>query len=723
MLLEIILSLTVILPAVLVLSNHKTDTREWLFFLLSSFLSIWVFSNFLVDFDNDRALLWARTTFFAIVWACYFFYEFTLHFPERLKVSRRRRIFLIVSTVVVSVVSFTPIFITGVEIQNDVVVVVPGLVYGAFLVYYPIIVTLAFINLWKGYSSSRGIDRARAFSTMFAFVAMTIVTSTTNLILPVLFDYNDLAPYGGYATIIFTFGIGYSMLRHKLFDIRSVAARTFAYVSSIGSIVLIYTLFASFITDYFLNRELNQSAEKAIFIVFLTLTVILAKPVKEFFDKVTNRIFFRDVYEPQALIDSLNKTLVASSDLVALLTKVSLIIQENLRTSYCTFYVLPTSYSGARIIGAHRSEPELFSIEDITELLPKINTKICSIQGKTKDEISQKIKSLLIKNDFDVMARLVGDAKSEDPGIGMFFIGPKKSGVAFDKQDFRVLEIIANELVIAVENILRYEEIEQFNATLQLKIEEATKELKKSNKKLLDLDEAKDEFVSMASHQLRTPLTSIKGYLSMVLDGDVGQITDQQKQMLGQAFFSSQRMVYLISDLLNVSRLKTGKFAIERRPIYLPDLVESEINQLLDGAKAKNLTLSFEKPKKFTTLMLDDMKIRQVVMNFVDNALYYTPNAGKITVELTENNSSVSFTVTDTGIGVPKEQQHKLFAKFYRADNARKSRPDGTGLGLFMAKKVIVAQGGSLIFKSTEGKGSTFGFSFSKDKIKIEETE
>lgn len=257
------------------------------------------------------------------------------------------------------------------------------------------------------------------------------------------------------------------------------------------------------------------------------------------------------------------------------------------------------------------------------------------------------------------------------------------------------------------------------NVILTERLSMATIRLTKSNDKLKALDEAKDEFVSMASHQLRTPLTSIKGYISMVVDGDAGEINDVQKKMLGQALFSSQRMVYLISDLLNVSRLRTGKFAIEAKSIYLPDLVESEMGQLIEGAKSKNITLSFEKPSEFPILNLDDMKLRQVVMNFTDNAIYYTPSGGKITVSLKDKKDSVEFTVKDTGIGVPKDEQHKLFAKFYRAENARKARPDGTGLGLFMAQKVIVAQGGAIIFDSKEGKGSTFGFSFPKAKLEI----
>ena len=240
------------------------------------------------------------------------------------------------------------------------------------------------------------------------------------------------------------------------------------------------------------------------------------------------------------------------------------------------------------------------------------------------------------------------------------------------------------------------------------------KQLERTNGKLKALDEAKDEFISMASHQLRTPLTSIKGYLSMVLDGDVGDIAPQQKEMLETAYTSAQRMVYLIADLLNVSRLQTGKFVIEPAETHLADLVEQELVQLKESVAAKKITLTYDKPQDFPSLMLDETKIRQVIMNFIDNAVYYTPSGGNITVRLSQSPKSVEFTVVDNGIGVPKAEAHRLFTKFYRAGNARKARPDGTGLGLFMAKKVIAASGGAIIFNTKEDKGSTFGFTFPK---------
>ena len=133
--------------------------------------------------------------------------------------------------------------------------------------------------------------------------------------------------------------------------------------------------------------------------------------------------------------------------------------------------------------------------------------------------------------------------------------------------------------------------------------------------------------------------------------------------------------------------------------------------------------MTYQKPEDFPTLSMDENKIRQVVMNFIDNAIYYTTRDVKIDVNLEATPETVTYTVTDTGVGVPRSVQHHLFSKFYRAENAKKLRPDGTGLGLYMAKKVVVAQGGAIIFKSTEGKGSTFGFSFPRKTAEAETSQ
>jgi signal transduction histidine kinase len=574
----------------------------------------------------------------------------------------------------------------------------------------------SYLLLYKKQKTKTGLEREQIRYILVAAIASSFLAMISNLSLP-LIGQTSYIWLGPLFTLSYVAIVGTSIVKHGLFDIRTAIARYTAYLATVTSIVIIYLL-----VIIALSGANIVSSNLSVFqrIVFATIAVIsgfLFQPFKKFFDKTTNKLFYSDAYDAQALLDELNKTLVNTVDLEALLTKASLIIQENLKTTYVTFYIRETSYFDSRIIGAHRNQPEIKDINKIGELSKHIQRKVHSVAHFNKKQRDTDLNKVLSENEFEVVGRLVSTMDYEVVGVGFLFIGHKRSGAQYTKKDLQIIEIITNELVIAIENVIRFEEIEQFNVTLQNKIDSATKELRTSNEKLKALDEAKDEFVSMASHQLRTPLTSIKGYLSMVIDGDAGEISPTQKDMLGQAFFSSQRMVYIISDLLNVSRLKTGKFLIEPTPVYLPKIVQEEIDQLRDGAKSKDLTIEFVQPETFSRMMLDLMKTKQVIMNFMDNAIYYTPAGGKIQVALKETKKSIEFTVTDNGIGVPKEQQYKLFTKFYRAENARKTRPDGTGLGLFMAKKVIVAQGGSLVFKSKENKGSTFGFSFPKEKL------
>lgn len=593
-----------------------------------------------------------------------------------------------------------------------------------YAAYFSLYFGLSYVLLFLNSKQKQGVEREQIRYILYAAISSSFLALVSNLSLPLLgkSNYIWLGPIFTLFYIVIVFS---SIVRHQLFDIRAAVARLLGYTGSIVSLGALYITVVTVLSSTSIVGANLTTFQRIVFATIAVLSGLLFRPFQNFFNKITNKLFYRDAYEPQELIDELNNALVTAADIESLLTKTSMIIRTRLKVESATFYIRETSYFPSRIIGDSHAESNLNaqSMEEILELAPKLSTKIHLYGYESSDVSAKSIDTLLKKNNIEVLGRLVSTLEFQVKGIGMFLLGAKSSGGEYTKQDLKVLEIIANELVIAIENVLRTEEIEQFNVTLQNKIDSATKELKDSNEKLLALDEAKDEFVSMASHQLRTPLTSIKGYLSMVLEGDAGEITDTQKEMLGQAFFSSQRMVYLIADLLNVSRLKTGKFNIEQSPVNLAKVVEEEVSQLQEGAKAKNITLSYKTPKNFPELMLDDMKTRQVIMNFTDNAIYYTPDGGTIKLQVHNRDKVVEFSVTDSGIGVPKEQQHKLFTKFFRADNARKARPDGTGLGLFMAKKVIVSQGGSIIFKSKEGKGSTFGFSFPKANLEVTEKE
>ncbi|NCS83028.1 GAF domain-containing protein [Candidatus Saccharibacteria bacterium] len=412
---------------------------------------------------------------------------------------------------------------------------------------------------------------------------------------------------------------------------------------------------------------------------------------------MTNRFFYKDNYNVEQFYDELNSLVRSTINLRVLLHRSAELIQVALKAEYVSFFV----HSGdARVIFIGTEDAKRLPPEDIG-LLDELNA-VVSIEDHA---ISPTVRRMLVSHRIAVVVPL----HQNDALVGMMCLGEHKTS-QYTRRDLRLLRTVAGELAIGIQNTLSVQEIRDLNENLQQRIDAATKELRRSNAQLQKLDQAKDEFISMASHQLRTPLTSIKGYISMLMEGDVGKVSPEQKHLLQEAFVSSERMVRLIGDFLNVSRLQTGKFIIEKRPVDLAKLVRREIDGLESNAAARNIKFVYKQPKDIPAVDVDENKIQQVIMNFADNAIYYSKEASKIVVRLQKTAKGIEFTVKDTGIGVPLDEQAQLFNKFFRATNARRQRPDGTGVGLYLAKRVVQDHHGEIIFSSKEGKGSTFGF-------------
>lgn len=249
------------------------------------------------------------------------------------------------------------------------------------------------------------------------------------------------------------------------------------------------------------------------------------------------------------------------------------------------------------------------------------------------------------------------------------------------------------------------------NIRLFNQIQKANKDLEVANRHLQQLDQAKSEFVSIASHQLRTPMTGIMGYLSMMVSGDFGSIDPKHLIILRTLLDESQRMIRLINLFLNVSKIEAGKFTITKKEVQLGDVIEREVNELTKIASDKKLTLTFVRPKKpLPVIVADADKLQDVFLNLIDNAIKYTTK-GTITVSAEADNGGVTVHVKDTGIGIKPEDIHELFNKFVRAQGIAQIHPDGSGLGLFIAKSVVEGHGGRIWVDSGGlGKGSTFSF-------------
>lgn len=685
--------------------------------IVALILIFWEVTNYLADVDGTHALFWNKAAFAGpplIVLLSYYF----VRAIKNQSVSKLFTCILGSTTLFVVALVFSSLVVKGVtprQVEGEIVGYSPiyGPLYLFYLAWIALLVILHAANVAPSIKETNVRFSQQMRLVRIGTIAAILVPVITNLILPNLLGNSVSAKFVPIMSIVYMGALAIAILKHKMLDIRSFVLRAAAYTVTAVILGILYIAPLMFVLMKIL--DLPFYPDKFIIAVIVgTFAATNYHKLRDWFDTVTKRIFFRDAYDPTEMIAELNKQLVGTVDVDRMFASTANLIERNLKPEFCYFFLKTTEGHGAyRMIGGKGRKIKKEYTANLLSLLDK-QVKESNVFSDMLSPLSE-LRKVFTEQDIAGVARLAS-RESKEP-IGYMIVGVKKSGRGLDLVDTQVIESVSGTLYIAVQNALHYEEIQQFNKTLQAKVSSATRELRATNDKLKKLDETKDEFISMASHQLRTPLTSVKGYLSMVIDGDVGRLNKQQRELLTQSYLSSQRMVELISDLLNLSRLSTGKFVIDYGPVDLRDVVEQELLQIRDTAAAREVDLIYEAPKSFPVVRLDNTKIHQVVMNFIDNAIYYNSAGGRVEVQLLDTPSAIEFRVIDNGIGVPRELQRHLFTKFYRADNARRVRPDGTGLGLFMAKKVILAQGGSIIFESEEGRGSTFGFRFSKEVL------
>ena len=686
----------------LVLIRNSKKLENISFFLFTLLAAIWIIANYFgsAPIPEGLATFFLHLDFASGVLLSSVFLFFA---SEIGGVNKKARLTFLVSlpiSILTAVLVFTNQIFTISFLKDGVEIVYSNLgnVYEIVL-----LINFAVGFSWLIYKrhKAKGLLRNQ-FTLMLLGLLVTIVFAvTTNVILPSMIDSVGLTTAiqrFSYSGILFFIGItAYTIVKHRLFDIRLIVARTIAYSLLLISLAGIYSLTIFGVTSLFFSSASTSSTQNYLYVALAIVLAFTFQPLRRFFERVTDKIFYRDKYDAQKLINDIGKILASYILLDRLATHVLTTIKDQMRVLTTDLIVIDAErvYFEAQkfFVGFHDS---------LLHNLNKFNNPITVFDQLEEGEL----KEIMRQYGMSVIVRL----STRDQIVGYLLLSEKLNGDIYNDGDINVLQIIGDELAVAIENAKSYTKIQRFNLTLQEKVKEATAELRAANEHLLEVDKAKDDFISMASHQLKTPVTAINGYAEMLSQGRFGDISDKQKEAISKLLDRSNDVMAQVTDLLSVSRIDSGKFHFDPKPTDLNELVAKQVEQLQVRAKMNGTELTYTPaPTPVPVLTLDTEKTRQAILNLVDNAIFYAAK-GHVKVSLGADATDIIYKVVDDGIGVPEDVKPKLFGKYVRADNAKDERPDGTGLGLYLVKKVVEEQGGEIIFESQVGKGSTFGF-------------
>lgn len=351
--------------------------------------------------------------------------------------------------------------------------------------------------------------------------------------------------------------------------------------------------------------------------------------------------------------------------------------------------------------------PPISTLEKDGLILSAVEKKEVHISANLFDALKHHLseeESSDIQKKLEIKTVIIYPLVIRNEAIGALIIGITEAENEISADKKALIDRLAGVAGIALDNALLYQSIQE------------------ANERLKQLDKLKDEFVSLASHELRTPMTVIKSYLWMFLHKKGAELNEQERSYLERAFQSTERLIKLVNDMLNVSRIESGRLKLEMKDLDIVKLVTTVVDELVPRAQELGLKLILNKPTGTAKPLNGDTdRIEQILINFIGNSLKFTPPGGSITVSLVAREKDVLISVSDTGRGIKKEDLHKLFQKFGMIGGAylQKNINQGSGLGLYLSKSLIELHGGRVKVESAgENKGSTFSFNlpYNEDK-------
>jgi len=693
--------------------KHRKINRTFFYFILTGLG--WIISLYFYYYiENIKFLLSVgRINFGFAVAIPYFLFIFIYQFVGNY--NKKINVILSVETILLFFLTiFTPLVIKNEVINVTEKVTEFGIIYFIFAIHFVLYCLFSFILLLLKYHKSSGIQKLRIKWLTFGILTTMFLASVTNIFLPYLFSYYKLQKFAPIFSIILFSSLAYAITRYRLMDIRLVIVRSIAF----ATIILIITGFYAALSaslGRFLEAFIGTKSDLLVGLIVAFAIAIGYSPIKKMVERATNAFLFKKTYNPDDVITEITEVSASILDLKNMLASMAQTLEDAMHPNGIAFNLLDKQEK-LQVTYEHGFGDTIREITKGKEkVLPtyfKDSKQIYVIEElKTayeQGEYKPKNKDLLYAL-YEADIALIVPLFTKEKLIGIIAIGNKKSGDLYTKQDLHVLNLISGQAAVGIENALLYQEQKLFGVKLEKTVKERTAELRKANIQLEELDEAKSEFISIASHQLRTPLTVIKGYISMILEGSFGKTSKVISENLKKVYSSNERLIGLVEDLLNISRIESGRQEYNFQPINLAELGTTVYDELVQKAKDKGLKLNFTKPSKtLPKVVADSDKLHEVMINFTDNSVKYTPK-GKVDMSIYQKDDNLIFAVKDTGIGMNEDDKGHLFKKFSRAEGTFLIHTEGTGLGLYVAKMIAESHMGKVWAESEgRGKGSTF---------------
>ncbi|MCA9407378.1 MAG: hypothetical protein H6755_01970 [Candidatus Omnitrophica bacterium] len=356
-----------------------------------------------------------------------------------------------------------------------------------------------------------------------------------------------------------------------------------------------------------------------------------------------------------------------------------------------------------------------FTPDEVTLILTNLQKDLSLMDslknGKSITSINAaRIKKTALNELFHVNHFIISPILSQTSVVGLYFVGNKSNASPITEGDEELISVLANQIGQSLENARLFEQVYRSSQQLEKKVQERTQQLEKALTEVQNISKTKSEFISSVSHELRTPLTSIKGYAAILMSGKLGEIPLSVKERLQKINTHSDNLVNLINDLLDISRIESGKAEMNIATCNIKKIIDNVADLLTPQMKDKKINWVAKVSADIPEMHLDSSQVDRVFINLISNAIKFTPENGTISVEALLEDNHVNFSVSDTGIGIEKNDIDRLFDEFFRVENKINQNVKGTGLGLALVKKIVEAHRGKIWITSEINKGSTFNF-------------